>query len=418
MKRRNHWVLFAILLLALINLSPSETSTLMRSEEHGETEPITPQSQEIEQDPGKISVAVQLDESDFLRFQQLNQQVMDEYHIEVQLTNFPAEKDYSAVRQELELGDSPDVLLLNNTLIRRFASGGYLLPTESYYSGSLTGEVLSASLTQNEWNGYVWAVPMDADPYVWVYHPDKLKEKELKFPSSGDDWRAMLNAYKKQPLFPYLLALDFNDPYAVMSLMWQLTGHSGSADETSLFKPTGELRTVIQQLDSLRPFLKSFGDAAGEEEIWNKLYTGETAFALVKWSDAKRHQHPNIRISYPDLESSAGGVWVGGRSYAVSARSGNMETAGMWISAMTSQLRQRQWYDLTGYLPVLNTMYYQASRNALPSWIPASFVNGKGTPLPVGAGIPLLMEKYSVLSSSFLNGELSFKSYLTELDAL
>lgn len=417
MKRKNHWVLFAILLLALINLSPSETSTLMRSEDQGETEPITPQSLETEKDPGSISVAVQLNESDFLRLQQLNQQVVDEYHIEVELRNLPAGKDYSAIRQELELGDSPDVLLLNNTWIRRFASGGYLLPTESYYSGSLTGEVLSASLTQNEWNGYVWAVPMDADPYVWVYHPGKLKEAGLEFPASGSDWGALLNAYKKHPSSPYLFALDFNDPYAVMSFMWQLTGQRGSTDETSLFKPTEELEAVVQQLDTMKPFMTTLG-APGEEEMWNKLFNGEAAFALVRWSDAKRHQHPNLKIVYPDQESPAGGAWVGGRSYAVSARSGNKEAAGLWITAMTTQLQQRQWFDLTGYLPVLKTMYYQASRNGLPTWIPASFVNGKGTPLPVGPGIPLLMEKYGALSSSFLYGELSYKSYLSELESL
>ncbi|WP_410768027.1 extracellular solute-binding protein [Fontibacillus sp. BL9] len=417
MKRKNHWVLFAILLLALINLSPSETSTLMRSEDQGETEPITPQNLEKEQIPGKIYVAVQLPESDFSRLQQLNEEVADEYHIEVELSNLMAGKDYSAVRQELELGDSPDVLLLDNTWVRRFAAGGYLLPTESYYSGSLTGEVLSASLSQNEWNGYVWAVPMDADPYVWVYHPGKLKEMGTEFPASANGWQELINAFTKQPTSPFLFALDFNDPYAALSLMWQLTGQSKPPESASLFKKTEELEAAVQQLDALRPFLMDFRESGEEEQIWSRLYSGEIPLALVRWSDANRHQSPEIQIKYPDLEYSAG-MWVEGRSFAVSARSNNKEAAGVWISAMTSQLQQRQWYELTGHLPVLKTMYYQASRNGLPSWIPASLVNGKGTPMPVGSGVPNLMERYAALSSSFFYGKLSSKSYLNELNEL
>ncbi|MEF2964692.1 extracellular solute-binding protein [Paenibacillus sp. M1] len=418
MKRKNHWVLFAILLLALINLSPSETSTLTRSEDYDEAEPVAPQNQETEQDLGTISVAVQLPEDEFLRLQQINEKVMDEYRVQVELTNLPPEDNEASIRQKLALGDSPDILLLNNAWIRRFASAGYLLPTESYYSGSLSGEVLSASLNQSEWNGYIWAVPMDADPYVLIYNPESLKKLGTELPASKNAWQDLIAAFKKQQSSPYIFALDYRDPYAFMSLLWQLTGQAKPAEATSLFKPTEDVKAAVEQLDELRPNIADFLGAEGEEGIWNKLYNGEAVFALVKWSDAASHPHANIRVVYPDRESQAGAMWIGGRSYAVSARSDNTEAAGVWTSAMTSQLQQRTWYDETGYLPVLKTMYYQAARNGLPSWIPASLVNGKGTPLPAGAGIPSSMEKYAQLSSAFLNGELGVKPYLERLNEM
>lgn len=415
MKRRNYWVLFAILLLALINLSPSETSTLIRSEDRGESEPVTLQDQLKEQEPGKIKVAVQLSDAQFLRLQQMSQKVMEGSHIQVELTNLAEDQDYETIREELELGDSPDILLLGNTWVRRFASGGYLLPTESYYSGSLTGEVLSASLTQNEWNGYVWAVPMDADPYVWVYDPDRLKELGMDFPLTQAEWKKLINEYLKHQPFPYLLAIDYNDPYAVISLMWQLAERSGTTSVEDLFKPTEGMETTLQQLDLLRPFLVNFHGFGGGEEAWAKLRNGEIALALVRWSEAEQHTYQNIKMAYPAKDN---GMWVDGRSYAVSARSKNIEAAGEWISAMTSQLQQRQWFEMTGNLPVLKTMYYQAARNGLPSWLPASLINGKEAPLPVGAELPSSMEKYAVISSAFLNGELALQSYMIQLDEL
>ncbi|WP_435924916.1 extracellular solute-binding protein [Paenibacillus sp. DYY-L-2] len=418
MKRKHYGVLFAILLLALINLSPSKTSTLSRPDDRGETEPAAPQYRETEQEPGKLSVAVQLPEDQFAKLEQMNQSVMDEYPLQVELTNLPAETDYTQIRQLLELGDSPDVLLLGNAWVRRFASGGYLLPAESYYPGSLNGEVLGVSLVQNEWNGYIWAVPMDTDPYVWVYHEGRLKEFATGFPAAAADWDSLIHNFKSQKSSPFLFALNYNDPYSVMSLTWQLSGQTEPDSEEALFKLNGNERQTVKRIDSLRPYLTDIRGTGGQEEVWNKLYRGEAAFALVKWSEADRHRHPNLKIRFPDTNSASGAMWIASRSFAVSARSENAEAAGTWISAITSQLLQREWYDATRQLPVKKTLYFQAARNDLPSSIPASFINEKGTPLPTGAGIPVLMERYAKLSSSFLNGEIGVDAYMDNVQNL
>lgn len=417
-KRKHYGVLFAILLLALINLSPSKTSTLTRPDDYGETEPAAPQYSEAEQERGKLSVAVQLPEDQFAKLEQMNQSVMEDYPLQVELTNLPAETDYNGIRQLLELGDSPDVLLLGNAWVRRFATGGYLLPAESYYPGALNGEVLGASLVQNEWNGYIWAVPMDTDPYVWVYHEGRLKELGTGFPAKASEWDQAIQHFKKQKSFPYLVVLNYNDPYAMMSFTWQISGETEPDGEEALFKLDEEERQTLKRIDSLRPYLKDLRGTGEQQEVWTGLYNGESAFALVKWSEADQHRHPSLKIKFADPNSASGAMWIASRSFAVSARSENTEAAGTWISAITSQLMQREWYDTTRQFPVKKTLYFQAARNDLPTSIPTSFINEKGTPLPSGAGIPVFMERYAKLSASFLKGEIGVDSYMDEIQNL
>ncbi|MNN92874.1 hypothetical protein D3C81_2112260 [compost metagenome] len=82
---------------------------------------------------------------------------------------------------------------------------------------------------------------------------------------------------------------------------------------------------------------------------------------------------------------------------------------------MTSQQKQRQWFEMTDYLPVYKSMYYQASRNGLPNDIPASLINDKKSSIPVGASLPSQMKQFSELSSIFYNNEISSSQFLDDI---
>lgn len=416
MKRKNHWVLFAILLLALINLSPSNTSVPSKSEKPGELEPAQPQTLETEQEPKQLQVSVQLSEAEFLRLQQMNNKISEELQIDVDLKNIPYESNYASLQGELELGEAPDILLLNNTWIRRFAAEGYLSPTESYYLGSLTGELLSASLAPGEWNGYVWSVPMDTDSYVWVYHRTRIEELGYSLPNNGDEWMKLVSGYEQGQVSPYLFALDYSDPYAVLSLMWQLSGSGWSAEADAPVLTGKETEPTVHSLEALRPALLNL-QGMGQNEVLAGLNEGKVGFALLRWSEA-RQINSNLGILYPNLDDPAAGpMWIDGRSYVVSAQSANKEAAGQWIAGMTDQLAQRQWSEDTGHLPVLKTIYYQATRNGLPSWIPASFVNGSGTLIPADTRLPEWIHHFSEIAAPFLSGEKDANTFLKEWSA-
>lgn len=418
MKRRNQWVLFAILLLALINLSPNEKSAVVGPKDQGRTpEPVIPPSQETMRDNGKIRVVVRLPESEFNELQAMNEAFMQEHHAEVNLVNLPIKGSYS-LQQQFELGESPDVVLLDNVWVRHYAAGGFLLPTESYYSGSITGEMLSASLAQDEWNGYVWGVPLDADPYVWVYQNESLKEMGHSFPASPEGWKKIIEAWGELDSPPYLLGLDYGDPYAVMSLLWQLGAKGQGKPEASdsFFNKKG-LNEAVALLEQLRPYIINTGET-GTSDQWLGGSRQNALIELIPSTETRKYPYREMKVYFPEPTDSGNKMWIAGRSFAVTARSGNRETAGLWISAITSPIQQRQWYEKTNHLPTIKTLYYQTVRNGLPDWVSASFVKGQGFVQPVMAKLPELMQQLQGASQSYLRSELTAKQYLKQLDGL
>ncbi|MBA9085212.1 ABC-type glycerol-3-phosphate transport system substrate-binding protein [Fontibacillus solani] len=419
MKRKNQWLLFAILLLALINLSPSENSTLIRQNNPRENEPEVLPNQVTVQDRGHIKVAVQLPDNEFVRLQHMTKQFMEDHPVEVELMNMPANEDYHELMRQLELGESPDVLLLDNTWVRNFAVDGYLMPAENYYSGALAGEVLSASLAQNEWNGYVWGVPFDVDPYVWVYNRSRFNSMMgSEFPVTKNEWANLIEKYTQssEPLPADFLAFDFTDPYASMSLIWQLGGQVELNSSASPFEQNENIDYAVQQLDKLRSHLINLNEESETSGgIWDKLNQGDIAAALVRYTEVSKNYSSWMKIIFAGPDDAKEMMWVSGRSYVVSARSDNKEAAGLWITEMTTQIKQRQWIEVTDHLPVFKNMYYQASRNGLPDDIPISLINGKKSSIPVGAALPSQMKLFSELSNTFYNGGFSSNQFLSEI---
>ncbi|AZK46867.1 ABC transporter substrate-binding protein [Paenibacillus lentus] len=420
MKRRNHWVLFAILLLALINLSPSKQSTLIRNE--GDTIPESmslPNPKEV-QEPGHFRVAVQMNEGEFLRLQQMNDEYMNQTADQVDLVNIPlGEQSHLTLLQQFELGDSPDVLLLPNDWIRKFASSGYLMPAERYYSSPLTGEVLGALLAQNEWNGYIWGVPFDVDPYVFAYNPDLIQE--LGFdqpPKSVDDWERLLSAFKKQSQIPNLLAVDQTEPYAALSLLWQFGGNTATGSP-SIFEITEGMQRGIRFLEEIRPYLLRYHvEAQPSPNVWKRMYDGEVVICLVRASDIKNGQHPRMKIFMPEPGNTGKAMWNYGRSFVVSSKSSNAEAAGNWIMEMTVASKQREWYEITGHMPVLKSLYFDFEKNKIPAWVPASLVGSKSDALPVSSILPEQIEQFSRLSIEFMNGHIGPEQYMKEISQI
>lgn len=420
MKRKNHGLLFAVLLLALISLSPSEDTALIRSEDRGESVPVQPPEQQVQQETGQIRVAVQMDESDFRRLDEMNRQFMDTYSVEVELVNIPSTETYEVYQRRLiKLGESPDVLLVDNTSVRRFVADGYLLPTESYYPASLSGEVLGLALLPNEWNGYVWGVPLDIDPYVFAYSAAELKQFGLEHvPASQADWNTLLAAYLQQAPDSPLLGLDYQDPYAVMTLLWQLAGGSAIEDTTFPFVADENIPLLLQQMELLRPGLVDLnGGQSSDAKAWQPLLNGDLPMILAPASEiVKQMAGPSsVSIWLPDLKPKRRASWVSGRSYVVSSQTEHPKAAGMWISEMTSAMNQPHWYEATGHLPVIKRMYYEASNPILPAWITPSLAANTGGALPAGPLLPKQMEQLAKASSAYLQGESSAKQYRASL---
>lgn len=114
-----------------------------------------------------MTIRVSLSSLEFSVLQRISNNYSLSSGVSVQLTNVNTEEDgASQVREELTVGDSPDIVMLDGHSIFDLASRGYLLPVDIYQSvpGSTP---LTMLIPQMQWNGYDWGVPLDIDPMYW-----------------------------------------------------------------------------------------------------------------------------------------------------------------------------------------------------------------------------------------------------------
>lgn len=404
-KRSHYGVLFAVLLLALINLSPSQSMKNMGNEEEADEQIILP-SDEQAKDEGKITVAVQMGQSEFVALQQMNEAFLKKHDFEVELINEEIGANYDKFQSQLELSEAPDVFLMDNEWVRSFASQGFLLPTDRYYSGSLNGEILRHVVAQNEWNGYTWGVPFDVDPYVIVYNVNALKRLGLASPPASQlEWTKLIEDFKAQDHIPYLLSYDYDDPYAALTLMWQLSENKFGENISLVL--ADELKSSIQHIESLRPkMLDSNGDS--NDEIWKMCYDEKLLLYITKASEAIGRSDHVLGIVYPQQENKQRSVWMHGRSFVVPAQTNNAKKAGEWITAMTNDLDQSRWFQATSHLPVNKSQYMNKT---LPSWIPTAMANTRSDLIPVYGKLPEQMIQYGKFTSQFMKNQINIKEY-------
>lgn len=420
MKRRNHWLLFGILLLALINLSPSANSKMTPKQQDGETEPLLYPQQVTTREIGPIHVIVNMDENEFAHLQLLNTQFIKEHHKKIDLVNVNVDDDesYDYFKELMSYGNSPDIVLLDNVWVREFAAKGYLLPADSYTSASSSTDVLSSILTQSEWNGYVWGAPKDVDPYVLVYNSDILKQLGIEHvPVNSEEWSLLLDQYTVQQLDGVdFLALDESDPYAFLSLIWQMQDWDESelARSKGLFDVTPALQKTIQQINPLRSFIVQGNPNDPYSDLWNKLQSGELLFVITKVSNMIAHQYSNVGVKSGSTVNLASETWVSGRSYGVSARTENTETVRMWITAMTSDSFQNSWYNSTGKLPVSRSFYKDTASYPFTGLIPTSIINGQSHIQNTDSNFIGRMDQLSEFASAYLTKASSGQQFLEQ----
>ncbi|RUT36399.1 extracellular solute-binding protein [Paenibacillus zeisoli] len=419
MKQKNQWVLFAVLLLALISLSPGEDAAIPQPDRQTGIS-ITPQpKQKTEKEVGNIKVAVSMTPEEFEWLNHINQSFMEEHHVQVELANI-AEKDaYHTFKNSLDMGEAPDVLLMDNAWIREFASSGFLLPVEAYYSGQAGADSLSNSVSQNTWNGYVWGVPKDYDPYVVVYNRARLQDLGYtQLPQTSGEWSGLLASYNKNNRIPYLAALDPSDAYAVISLLWRMGGTPGDGKGNG-FTLTADMKAAFQQIQEMKSkFYLVNGDSTEEQLTRKRLERGEILFYVTKASSFNGELSPSIEMEKPSSQYDAHVLWLKGRSFCLTAQSRNAKTANAWISEITSSKQQASAYREEGKLPTMKTLYNQPDLKELLPWISAIQSKGRIGSAPVDVKLPDYINRLSSNAVAYLTGTGSLKSFMVSFEHL
>lgn len=339
-----------------------------------------------------IRISVSLPEREFAVLESISSRYAESSGIKVELRNREPEEPGQGLMTDLTAGDRPDIVMTDGNRVLELASGGYLLPVDIYQS--VPGDTpLPRLLSQVQWNGYGWGVPLDIDPMVIVYAPERLRELGLGGPpGSREEWQQLLAAAGKQG--KYMLSIDPRSPYGMGALLESLGSGLAEADP--------ELLEWIRGARS-----RMYYSASDRPELWERLHTGEVAAAIVPLSAWSGHSSSGLAASA--LSAGSAPEALQSRCFALSAQSSSPEEAVAWVTHMTSAAVQREWGEQTGRLPALDEMYRrpQLDASGMSPIQPSQLLEEAALPQTAG----LHWSRLAAAVTAFLTGKLDTAGY-------
>lgn len=119
LKRKNYWLLFAILLLSLTSLSPSmelSTSNDPRPMKRPQSQSTNPSSGD-EGTIDSLHIRVSLNSEEFSELELLSNRYTLESGVKVILSNVDIEDADEVLKHDLTIGDSPDIVMADGRSI-------------------------------------------------------------------------------------------------------------------------------------------------------------------------------------------------------------------------------------------------------------------------------------------------------------
>jgi maltose-binding protein MalE len=218
--RRKSALVFLLLCMMVLILSPwadapspySPIVTMPKGEAFETAEPV------IAQEVSDLTVEVALEESEFSKLIDQNEAFVRRHpDIMVTLLRTDPQQAYSAFKRASQMEESADVMLLSTDWVKEFASSGYLLPADAAFIGKALAEQFDALSAPLKWNGYLWGVPLNMDPFVLVWNTDLLQEwlgEDVVLPLTIEQWTALAehSTQLDDEASVSWLTLDRNDP--------------------------------------------------------------------------------------------------------------------------------------------------------------------------------------------------------------
>lgn len=326
----------------------------------------------------KLTISVTMDENEFKEL--MSQSDLFEINNEELTIEFIRIEDqgaYEYYKRASQLGEAPDIMLLDNTWINELAALGYLAEVDEIFMSNIQTLQLSPMIKQAKWNGFLWAVPKEVDPYVIVWNKERLVEFEYeKIPDNINDLILLnqklksLSENREQRKGIYI---DFHDPYALISLFlafdeeWfndiESKFNFSNADLLQKFKDFFYLNEMESENQSNK--ISTDFPLASEFDPWEKLNTGEIAIMITRLSEFNKYALEHIELTaFPldrDTNTKPGG-WLHGKSFAVSSKSTIKKEAFEWIQRLTTTEIQIELMKAGGGLPVMLSAYSEQNR--------------------------------------------------------
>jgi ABC-type glycerol-3-phosphate transport system substrate-binding protein len=370
----------------------------------------------------QLTVKVALKEPEFNALVIQNDQFKLKHpDITVELSRIDPEQAYSDYKQASQLEESADVILLSNEWVKEFAASGDLLPADAAFVGKALTEQFDALVAPLKWNGYLWGVPRDMDPYVLVWNSVMLRQwlgEGVTLPLTIEQWTALAAKSAELQGAASWLTIDRKDPLALLA--WLENAGNGRSDGlwTEGSKPW-EGTAFEQALSLLDQQRVGVHWIASPEEAGALLKNGTTLAAIVPYSLAAQWvaEPPlgtDVKLELDHQSWKLPYIWPRGSSFAISSNTQNEEAAYKWIAEMTDSPIQLQNMEEGYRLPVYRSLYDNDRRlsNLLPGRNGQTFPNQ--APLAMGPDMTSRLRQLGILWGKFSTGDIHLDEWKKE----
>lgn len=374
----------------------------------------------------ELTVEVGLEEAEFNVLSQQNKAFSQRHpDISVELIRVEPDQAYRVFQLSSQLGDSADIMLLNNEWVKEFAASGYLLPADAAFVGKALAEQFDALAAPLKWNGYLWGVPRSLDPYVMVWNKEWLDEwlgEGVVLPLTIEQWSTLAQRSTELQGAPSWLTLNPRDPLTLLAWLEIVTEERSDGIWANGNRPWQG--TLFEQgLTLLEQHRIGITMAQSSSQSILSLKNRETLAAVLPYSEAAS------LIAEPRLSSDAKleldqrswklpYVWPRGNSYVISSHAAYEEAAHTWIAEMTDIPIQLQNLEVLNRLPVYRSLYDSDRQlsNLLPGREGKSFPNQAS--LNIGPDVPKQLVELGILWNRFALGEITLIEWHEHWDEL
>ena len=285
--------------------------------------------------------------------------------IEIQVEGIPFNRYFDVIEARLTAGSTePDVFWVDVPLVASYSARGFLYPLEEFVTPEQIAAFTPAAAEAGMYEGRLMAIPLQSSSQLLYYNADMFRAAGLPLPSSDPEqrltWAEVVELARKltgsgQWGFSFE---QVDRPYQLLPLPQSLGGESAD--------PTGT--QVVGYIDS-PAWVRAATFYRDPYHTWqvsppgviypqttDLFEAGRLGMLLGTELQVKRFQqnvtfewgiapHPYFADGEPVTPT---GSWYIG----INKNSPNLEAAGRWVSYLASERAGRLWYQLSGRLPV------------------------------------------------------------------
>ena len=288
---------------------------------------------------------------------------------------------HDLLSQKLKNGDTRlDVFLMDVVWPAEFASAGWALPLDGFFSPAEQSQFLDAPMAANRYRGHTFGVPLFIDAGLLYYRKDLLEKYRMApprhWPELVDQARTILAGEKDPHLTGYSGQFKQYEGL-VCNMMEYILSNRGTvwdeARQTSALEQDRAKEAVRFVRDRIIGEISPRGVLAYEEPESMALFTQGRAIFHRNWPYAWKiaNDAAQSRVAgkvgmmpLPAFPGGRGASTLGGWQMAVSRFSRTPETAWRFVAFMTSREIQKRIALSIGRVPTRKTLYEDAELQA------------------------------------------------------